>query len=240
MRIGRSNGTTSKTQVVVLTANADFEEQTRATFGASGQIALRVVSGELASVKDNFDVAGATVVVIDLDAGRSEEMQALEHLMARIGTAPPVIVVSQTFDETVARTLLQMRVADFLVKPVAPVELVRTCARVAAAPVSGKATEAQIYTYLPAAGGVGLTTLAIQTAMLLMRKGPKGNSSTCLVDLDFQHGSCTDYLDLEARLDLSEIEPRRLRYIHGRPRPPGSLKRECRNAIQAEHTHRGA
>ncbi len=44
--------------------------------------------------------------------------------------------------------------------------------------------------------------------MLLLRKAQKGNSSTCLVDLDFQHGACSDYLDIEARLDIGEIEPR--------------------------------
>jgi len=68
--------------------------------------------------------------------------------------------------------------------------------------------EAQIYTFLPAAGGVGVTTLAIQTALLLLRMGQRSGASTCLVDLDFQHGACADYLDLEPRLDLNEIEPR--------------------------------
>ena len=72
--------------------------------------------------------------IIDLDAGRDEEMAALARLMARIGDWPPVIVVTRSFDESVARTLLQMRVADFLVKPVQPVDLVRACARVAQTP----------------------------------------------------------------------------------------------------------
>ena len=137
------------------------------------------------------------------------EMQALERLMARIGAWPPVIVVTQSFDATVARTLLQMRVADFMVKPVSPVELVRTCARVAkSATASAEATESEIYTFLPAVGGAGVTTLAVQTAMMLLNSGPRGKSSTCLVDLDFQHGACADYLDLEPRLNLGEIEPR--------------------------------
>src|SRR5579884_2812310 len=109
----------------------------------------------------------------------------------------------------VARALMQMRVADFLVKPVAPVDLVRACAQVAKGPAAvGEPTEAQIYTFLPAAGGVGVTTLAIQTAILLMRGAPRERSSTCLVDLDFQHGAVADYLDLEPRLNLAEIEPR--------------------------------
>src|SRR6185295_20020338 len=46
------------------------------------------------------------------------------------------------------------------------------------------------------------------TAMMLLTSGPRGRASTCLVDLDFQHGACADYLDIEPRLDLKEIEPR--------------------------------
>jgi pilus assembly protein CpaE len=102
---------------------------------------------------------------------------------------------------------MQMRVSDFLVKPVAPVELVKTCARVAKAPGNADTTEAQIVTFLPAVGGAGVTTLAVQTAMLLLNSGARGKTSTCLVDLDFQHGACSDYLDIEPRLNLSEIEP---------------------------------
>src|SRR5712672_3081512 len=168
MRIGRSNSAASKTQVVVLTADSMFEEQARTTFGASDQIALRIVSGTLAAIDSEFDVEGATVVVIDLDAGQLDQMQALERLMMRIGAWPPIVVLTQAFDESVARTLLQMRVADFLVEPVAPVELVRTCARVAKGPATSEVSEAQIYTFLPAVGGAGVTTLAVQSAMLLL------------------------------------------------------------------------
>jgi len=99
-------------------------------------------------------------------------------------------------------------VADFLVKPVSPVELVRACARVAKSPATSETTEAQIFTFLPAVGGAGVTTLAVQTAMLLLNSGARGKTATCLVDLDFQHGACADYLDIEPRLNLGEIEPR--------------------------------
>jgi pilus assembly protein CpaE len=135
-------------------------------------------------------------------------LQALERFVTRIGPWPPVVAITQSFDEAVVRRLMQIRVADFLVKPVSPVELVRTCARVAKGPVGGDTTEAQIFTFLPAVGGAGVTTLAVQTAMLLLNSGPRGKTSTCLVDLDFQHGACADYLDIEPRLNLSEIEPR--------------------------------
>jgi pilus assembly protein CpaE len=208
MRIGRSASAASKTRVVVLTADPAFEESLRTTFSASAQIDLTLVSGTLAAVEETFDVDGVTVVIVDLDTGVAAEVEALQRLMTRIGNWPPVVVVTQAFDEAVARQLLQIRVADFLVKPVPPVELVRTCARVATAPTSSEETDAQIYTFLPAVGGAGVTTLAIQTAMLLLNAGRRGKSATCLVDLDFQHGAVPDYLDLEPRLNLSEIEPR--------------------------------
>jgi pilus assembly protein CpaE len=128
--------------------------------------------------------------------------------MTREGDRLPVVAVTRAVDANLARTLLQMRVADFLVKPVSPVELVRTCARVANGSATAASTEAQIYTFLPAVGGAGVTTLAIQSAMILLNSGQRGKSSTCLVDLDFQHGACADYLDIEPRLNIGEIEPR--------------------------------
>ena len=210
MRIGRS-ASSNRTKVVVLTADEEFNRSARATFGASSAIELSMVSGRIVEQGDALEVEGATVVVVDLDAGRDDEMQALSRLMARVGAWPPVIAVTQAFDENVARTLLQMRIADFLVKPVAPIDLVRACARVAKGQGGNAATptEAQIYTFLPAVGGAGVTTLAVQTAMLLLNSGgPRVKPSTCLVDLDFQHGAVADYLDLEPRLNLAEIEPR--------------------------------
>jgi len=209
MRIGRPGSAAGKTQVVVLTADSAFAEQARSTFGASQQVALSVVSGNIDLAGDTLSLADATVAVVDLDAAIPGEMQALERLMTRIGAWPPVIVITQSFDANVARTLLQMRVADFMVKPVSPVELVNTCARVAQnATANAEGAESEIYTFLPAVGGAGVTTLAVQTAMLLLNSGTRGKTSTCLVDLDFQHGACADYLDIEPRLNLGEIEPR--------------------------------
>jgi pilus assembly protein CpaE len=207
MRISRSPSPASQTRVVVLTADAAFEDSVRATFSVGTQIGLDIVKGRLAEHGD-LDVAGATVVVADVDAADESELAALERLMLRIGSWPPVVAVTQNFDGAVARRLMQARVADFLVKPVPPVELVRTCARVAKPQASAETTEAQIFTFLPAVGGAGVTTLAVQTAMLLLNSGARGKSATCLVDLDFQHGACADYLDIEPRLNLSEIEPR--------------------------------
>jgi pilus assembly protein CpaE len=209
MRIHRAPDT-NRTQVVVLTADAAFEHATRDTFGVSGAIGLTVLTGRIADHADMLHDLDAAVLVIDFDASHAEEMAALARLAEGPGRRPPIIAVIQNFDQGIARTLLQMRIADFLVKPVAPVDLVRACARVAQSKAGGtEAADAQIFTFLPAVGGAGVTTLSIQAAMLLLQGGgQRSKPSVCLVDLDFQHGTVADYLDLEPRLNLAEIEPR--------------------------------
>ena len=203
---GRSRTAAQRPRIVALTADAAFEGVLRSTFAGEDAVDLVVYAGRLLDAGAKLELREATVLLIDLDAGRHEEVAALQSLAARVAGSLPILVVTEGFSETVARRLLQIRIADFLVKPVEPVELVRSCARVATPGPGEAATEAQILTFLPASGGVGLTTLAIETAMLV-RKAQR-TASVCLVDLDFQHGAGADYLDIEPRLDLNEIEPR--------------------------------
>jgi len=205
----------SQPKVVVVSADASFADAVRTTFGVSAQVGLAVVAERPSACVAQLDIADATVVVVDIEAGDDAECAALESLTGRGEAAPPLIAIAERCDAGLARRLMQMQVADFLVKPVPPVELVRSCARVAkasrrqaAAVAEAATTEAEIFTFLPAVGGAGVTTLAVQTAMLLLNSGPHGRTATCLVDLDFQHGTCADYLDIEPRLNLNEIEPR--------------------------------
>jgi len=210
---GRPRPGQTHMRVVVVTADGEFEQLAKSTFGGKAQLELRVVRGGIPAGRDKLDVDDASVLLIDVDATRPDQVQALQGVAARLGGWPPIVVVTQQFNHEVARQLLQIRVADFLVKPVSALDLARACARAAQGPTTEAVTEAEICTFLPAAGGVGLTTLAVQTAMLLLKE-KRGSGSTCLVDLDFQHGACADYLDIEPRLDLGEIEPRPERLDH--------------------------
>ena len=90
-------------------------------------------------------------------------------------------------------------------------------------PVGDEQAEAEIIRFW--GRGARGTTLSIQTALLLLGNDPKKRQSTCLVDLDFQHGACADYLDLEPRLDLNEIEPH-----------PERLDRQLLEVMLAYHT----
>lgn len=58
-KVGKSQ--TGRTQVVVLTGDAEFEQEVRQTFASSDQIVLRLVRGVLSAMETDLDVAGATV-----------------------------------------------------------------------------------------------------------------------------------------------------------------------------------
>ena len=116
-------------KIVVVTADQDFENCVRTTFGAGGQVEFDVIPERL-SHRD-IDIKSAAVLIADLDNGDEIELKALERVVARVGHRTAIIAIAQSFDVSVARRLMQVQVSDLLIKPVQGIELVRTCARVA-------------------------------------------------------------------------------------------------------------
>src|SRR5580698_3340880 len=98
MQANRSAPSGMQTKVVVLTADDTFEEQVRATFGASPKIALDVIKGTLASRAADANFEGASVVVADVNGADEAEMYALARIMERVGNWPPVVAVAQALD----------------------------------------------------------------------------------------------------------------------------------------------
>lgn len=192
--------------IAVLTIDEAFEQTVRETFAPIQRIKLHVVKAALSAMPD-ISIAGTNLMLVDLDDGDQSGLQSLEFLLTRTGNRVPVVAVMHRFDNTIARKLMQMRVADLLTKPASPAELIDACELIVKASVTDESVESQVFTFLPAVGGAGATTLAVQTAILL-HNGARSKTRTCLVDLDFQHGACADYLDIEPRLNLGEIEPR--------------------------------
>jgi pilus assembly protein CpaE len=190
-------------EILLISSDPAFVEAVKGVFGANGRLHIRLgrhVGDEA------LDLSAARIVIADLDARNRDDLVALQDLMGRLQGRAPVVVVTQAFDEAVARWLIQIRVADFLLKPIDPVELARTCVKAMQQETQSRTPkEAQVLGFMPAAGGVGVTTLAIQTALTVL--AGKEKVSACLVDLDFQTGSCAFHLDVESRLDLDAIGP---------------------------------
>jgi MinD-like ATPase involved in chromosome partitioning or flagellar assembly len=66
--------------------------------------------------------------------------------------------------------------------------------------------------FVPSAGGVGNTTLAVEVGVSLKTSKSTKDLNICIVDLDFQSSHVCDHLDIEPRLKMQEIasNPERL------------------------------
>ena len=201
---------TSK-RIAIVSQDAAFVLETRAAFASADRIELRVIEKNVTDLRGDLQEMECAVAVVDINSRKLEELESLQRIMRRLDSRIPVVVVTQEFDAAAVRMLVQMQVSDFLVKPISTADLVRSCIRALKGPEKNEVTEAQIYTFMPAAGGVGSTTMALETAFLLHNSSRRA-STTCVVDLNFQQGVCAEYLDLEPRFDLTEIEnqPERL------------------------------
>jgi pilus assembly protein CpaE len=190
--------------IALVGADANFLHSIAAALGPAKSISATVIAESIELSAKRPELETAAVIVVDLDSKRRESLTALQGLTARVGLRTPVIVLTEAFDDALARWFLQIRVADFLRKPVDSKEVLRACVRVLRATTDTPGGNGQILTFMAATGGVGATTLAIESAMLLHRES-KESDTTCLVDLDFQNSACADYLDMEPRLNLDEI-----------------------------------
>jgi pilus assembly protein CpaE len=201
----------SSKRIAIVSADGAFVQETRTAFAASDKIELKVIAKNVSELRGELQELECAVAVVDLDTRKLEELESLQRIMRRLDGRVPVVVVTQEFDAAAVRMIVQMQVADFLVKPISTADLVRSCIRALRGPEKSESPEAQIYTFMPAAGGVGSTTMAIETAFLLHNSSTRA-STTCIVDLNFQQGVCAEYLDLEPRFDLTEVEnqPERL------------------------------
>jgi Flp pilus assembly CpaE family ATPase len=69
-----------------------------------------------------------------------------------------------------------------------------------------------IVSFLPAMGGVGNTTIALEVALSIKTAKATRSWKLCYIDCDFQTSHVCDYLDIEARLQINDIadHPERL------------------------------
>jgi len=189
---------------VLITADKDFAVTVAAAFKSAPAGAGQLVGRSPARLRDSLADLDCALIICDLDGFDGGPVPALADLILCAGPDTRIIAVTGQFDSDMARGFLRLKVNDFLVKPVTAADLARTITRVLGG--GAGATDAQVFAFFPCAGGVGNTTLALQSALLLNKEAASQRKTTCLVDLNLQQGACAEYLDLEPRFDIAEIE----------------------------------
>jgi pilus assembly protein CpaE len=193
--------------IVLVSTDSEFVQESKSAFAAIDATQFITVSKLVSELGGELQSIERGVVIVDMDTSKLEQIESLQRIMRRMNGGVSVIVVAREFDPAAVRILMQLRVADFLVKPVSTADLVRSCMRALKGADIAGGNESEVYTFMPVSGGVGNTTIALETAFLLHNSALR-SASTCVVDLNFQQGVCAEYLDLEPLFDITEIENR--------------------------------
>ncbi len=104
------------------------------------------------------------------------------------------------------KRLIQPGNADWVAEAGLPQEILDIVARVGAPTRDDAAADSPVViSFTPSAGGVGNSTLAIETAIHLVKDKSSKSAKVALVDLDFQSSHVCDYLDIAPKFQFEEI-----------------------------------
>jgi len=197
--------------VALVSPRPQLHEALKRALKNDGRFHFVGVQGDLVQVGPQLGGSRPRILIADLRDSLDASIAAIEGLRST-GFGGAIITLSDSLDETAVRGLLRLRVLDWLRTDARPEEIVEACGRaMSARKQAERQSTATCIALVPAAGGVGTTTLAIQTAFLLGKRA-RNFAGTCLIDLNFQTGSMADYLDLQPAFDIETIaaDPGRL------------------------------
>ena len=125
-----------------------------------------------------------------------------------------LILISDDISRDDYKRLVRTGHADWVSARAVPQEIIDVVSRRKAATqaISSRHATPVVLSFVPSAGGVGNTTLAVEMSVQLRKNKAIGKDRICIVDLDFQSSHLCDRLDMEPRLQIQEISsnPERL------------------------------
>jgi pilus assembly protein CpaE len=157
---------------------------------------------------DETAIDGAERFIVVLVAGVQENgnVQNLIDVVSRRPRNIFFIVVGGDISAGDYKRLIQSGNADWVAEAGLPQEILEIVGRISAPARNAHAVESPVVvSFVPSAGGVGNSTLAIETAIHLVRDKSTKDAKVALVDLDFQSSHVCDYLDIAPKFQFDEI-----------------------------------
>ena len=144
------------------------------------------------------------LILMDADAAGPElTREVIEALTVR-KNGPGVLLIGAHLSAGLVRALLKLDRSDVLEAPLAAGELTKAALAVLAPPaMDGGDQGCRCWSVMGSVGGSGATTIAIELAALLAKKGGKPGS-VALVDLNLAYGAAHAYLGGSCNLRLAE------------------------------------
>lgn len=167
-----------------------------------------------ATARDLFSALPAAAPEAALIAAGSADAERLEQAAALVAAAGAagthvILLAQEDLPPAALHQLMRAGADDFLPAPVQPGAIEESLSAVArgrssSAPAT-TSRDGSVLAVYGVAGGVGATTFAVNLAYELALEGRKPGLRVCLLDLDFQYGTASTYLDLSRREAVYEL-----------------------------------
>jgi pilus assembly protein CpaE len=165
------------------------------------------------------DRGDPTIVLVSVPQGDHSYFDHLIEIAGRYGSECFLILIGDEISASDYKRLIRSGGADWTSAKANLSEVVDIIARrkisesdTNSAALRSGGSRCVTISFVPCAGGVGNTTLIVETAAYLKTNKSTRNRKICLVDLDFQSSHMCDYLDSEPRLQITDFSsaPERL------------------------------
>ena len=174
--------------------DAESREGVAQAFRDAGIIGGSIVEGGINAALKQVELGTPRILIVDVTSS-STPVQDVAALAAIMEPGTRLIVIGATNDVALFRDLLGVGASDYLVKPLDTQHL-HVALTEAGSTKSGQAPAklGRVAAVVGARGGVGSTTIAVNTAYILSHERKQ---KTALVDLDLHFGTAALALDIE-------------------------------------------
>jgi pilus assembly protein CpaE len=157
---------------------------------------------------DEISIDGVERSIVVLVAAGPEigSVQSLIDAVSRHSRSIFFILIGGDISARDYKRLIQRGNADWVAESGLPQEILEIIGRLSAPARNDHTAESPVVvSFVPSAGGVGNSTLAVETAIHLVRDKSTNDDKVALVDLDFQSSHVCDYLDIAPKFQFDEI-----------------------------------
>ena len=156
--------------------------------------------------KSSFKSGGRAFVILVAGSADKRDLAALADGVISRHRTVFFLVVSDDISARDYKHLIQFGNADWAAESGLPREALDILRKVDATPTVAVASQRPVVvSFVPSAGGVGNSTLSMETAVQLIKRKADKEMRIALVDLDLQSSHVCDYLDIAPKVQVEEI-----------------------------------
>ncbi len=154
-------------------------------------------------------VPNSDVLILDVNTNDDDDVGELARLLTHQLAGRPVVATAADVSIQDIQRLIRLGVIDFLPQPIGRADVVAALEHAVRkgtqTATGGGSAGGAVVAFLKGAGGVGATTLAVQTGCMLAQDAKSERPTHCVIDFDIQFGTAALQLDLMTAVDYGDL-----------------------------------